>query len=526
MMGKRIRISQEYRQVLLVALPILSLTLINPIGWDNAIYQSMAIDLVRYGKLPYVGSWDVNFPGIVLIHSACIVLFGTSDFAFRVFDVLVNACFVLVLYRYERRWLSHRASLLGVSLYVIWYLFGGVLIFGQRDVYIGMLVVAAIDRMLEGTGAGASRRHIAMASLCLGLAVLIRPTSLIYSVILSLTISDGDLWRLLRERGLFIASTCVPLLLSFVPCCFVGGGLNLYYSSTILFIFDLYTKFSSDWKWLFLHAKHDYLVYGFVLIAGISLFRGRKRSPSGVESVPSRRELLVVIGSIVASFAILIVQKKFLRYQSAPGSILLIPFAAYGAERLLSMLPASRQRVFSLLVGVVLVVVGCKVSVISSFVAQLPDLHAAFLAAYCRVSPDPEGGKAAELRTLAYLERPENKDASIEIMAYDAHLRADLGRSNVTRYTTMHALTFRSDIHRDDASSHPKFQREWRQEYVRTLQTRRPEIIVMLRNVGGWYLGDLWDESLHNLAGFDELMRTSYKLDTSFGNFQVYRALR
>src|ERR1019366_2530731 len=57
---------------------IMSGHLLLPLGTDNSVYQSMALAFVRFGRLPYLGSWDENFPGIIPIHAVAIVLFGNS----------------------------------------------------------------------------------------------------------------------------------------------------------------------------------------------------------------------------------------------------------------------------------------------------------------------------------------------------------------------------------------------------------------------------------------------------------------
>src|SRR5687768_4732197 len=67
---------------LLIALPLFVPSLFVPMSSDNSIYQSMAYDLLQFGRMPYLGSWDQNFPGIVAIHAVVLAIFGGSDLAF------------------------------------------------------------------------------------------------------------------------------------------------------------------------------------------------------------------------------------------------------------------------------------------------------------------------------------------------------------------------------------------------------------------------------------------------------------
>ncbi|HEY3874429.1 MAG TPA: hypothetical protein VGM92_03055, partial [Candidatus Kapabacteria bacterium] len=89
-----------------VSLLLLSTHLALPLSGDNEIYQSMASDLFRFHALPYLGSWDQNFPGIVYMHWVSIVLFGNSAFGFQCLDLLVHVAMSVLLYRILRRWLN------------------------------------------------------------------------------------------------------------------------------------------------------------------------------------------------------------------------------------------------------------------------------------------------------------------------------------------------------------------------------------------------------------------------------------
>ena len=507
--------------VLMIALPVLSLTLVAPIGMDNSVWQSMAIDLLRYGKLPYIGSWDVNFPGVLLIHCTGIMLFGTSDFAFRAFDVLLNLCFVFLLYRFERRWLNPRAALIGVMLYVTWYLAGGSPLYAQRDVFIGMFLVIAFDQLFDLGDGRSEWRRLVIASLCLGISVIIRPTSLLFAAVASFAIEGSGLTRWWK-RVLFVASTCIPLVISLIPYCYIQGGLQTYYISTIRFIIDLYSKFRSPWTAIFTVSIDSYPIYFFCICGLIYLYRNRARTLEGLSRVPERREIWITGCALLAWFFILVIQRKFLRYQFAPGTILLIPLAAYGADRIISRLPDPRRRAACMLLGVLLLMYGIRWSPLLSFASKFPDVQAALTASHCDVLRDKRTGKSVELQTIAHLNLPKYRNATIEVISYDAHLRADLGRDYLSRYTTMSALTLRTNPDRDDDSSHPEYQRQWRRAYVDSLKMKRPEVIVIGSEVGYWYLGDLWDDSFHNLAGFDELMQTNYRFDTSFGGYQIY----
>ncbi len=65
--------------VVLASSLVLSLLFIEPFSFDNAVYPSIAADLLRQRRIPYLRSFDQNFPGIMLMHVLAITLFGAGD---------------------------------------------------------------------------------------------------------------------------------------------------------------------------------------------------------------------------------------------------------------------------------------------------------------------------------------------------------------------------------------------------------------------------------------------------------------
>src|SRR5437868_4067731 len=55
---------------------------------DQSIFDYIAW-LTSQGVLPYTGSFEVNWPGIILVHIAAQTVFGPHDYAARSFDFLI-----------------------------------------------------------------------------------------------------------------------------------------------------------------------------------------------------------------------------------------------------------------------------------------------------------------------------------------------------------------------------------------------------------------------------------------------------
>lgn len=110
----------------LICVLILPAILLYPFNGDNDIWQWIASEFVRYGWLPYVRSWDNDFPGVTIVHATAIAVFGNSMLAFRVVEYVVISLTVIALYRTSRLWLSEVESLLWVfhffSFLCLWQL--------------------------------------------------------------------------------------------------------------------------------------------------------------------------------------------------------------------------------------------------------------------------------------------------------------------------------------------------------------------------------------------------------------------
>src|SRR5580692_3236986 len=120
---------------LLICAAIFSCTLTYPFNNDNALYAYMA-DLALKGHLPYLGSWDQNFPGIILIHAVQMLVSGHSQLAFHIFDILLQLIGSYLLIRIGERLYDIRAGMLAAVLAALYYVHQGLGMAGERDSYV------------------------------------------------------------------------------------------------------------------------------------------------------------------------------------------------------------------------------------------------------------------------------------------------------------------------------------------------------------------------------------------------------
>src|SRR5580704_646395 len=75
--------------LLVINAGILAVVFLIPFNSDLDLHHTMGLALTQ-GHLPYLGSWDNNFPGIVYFHALSILLFGKGYIGFRILDMLVH----------------------------------------------------------------------------------------------------------------------------------------------------------------------------------------------------------------------------------------------------------------------------------------------------------------------------------------------------------------------------------------------------------------------------------------------------
>ena len=99
----------------MISVFILPTILLYPFNVDNDLYQCMGIDLSAHFGLPYLQSWDHNFPGVVVLHALSIAMFGSSMIGFRFLEFLIQVLTLIALYRVSRLWISNSAPLTTAS---------------------------------------------------------------------------------------------------------------------------------------------------------------------------------------------------------------------------------------------------------------------------------------------------------------------------------------------------------------------------------------------------------------------------
>ncbi len=509
---------------ILALLAIYAVLLPMPINDDNGYWQWMAYNLLHLGKWPYVQSWDHSFPGPLLIHVPVMALLGSSDLAFRTADILLALVFCWILYRLLRKWFSDSTAWLSVLVYALYYTRSGPSVAGEKDVFATLFVFASTSLLVRARHASsqAVRRfrgrniRLALAGVLFGCAALIKPMYGLFALPLVLFLPD---LRKVKALAILAIFAIVPLACSIFLVALRPGGLEAYWTATILFNRDVYVTISRPFprflKWL-ISPK----VYAIPMVAGlIALLAGRRFR---FQRVPARNIRMIYFTFIAIALFTILIQRKYYSYHFVTLVALLTPFAAHGIESMVDW-AASLRFIPRRTAWIALISFLCLLSLpyedlIREFRHRTPsETLIEVLRATYRTAAYPDTSDAP---TLDYFSTPDRKNATLEVASFDPRLRFRLARPIMSRYPTLEALGFR--LNRNDPHSFTSYQDRWRQAYIDSLETRRPEYFILSRAPEAEYLKDPYADVLHYLPGFDSVLTANYRLDTVIGTNEIY----
>src|SRR5215472_10534013 len=186
---------------------------VGSLGWplvhDGPLMHYVAQRILA-GAVPYRDLFDMNFPGVYLVHLAALRLLGPGDGAFRAFDLglLTLACAGAA---YALRPFGAWAGGVVASLFWLYHVAGGAWRTGQRD----LVLCVPLSWMLASAVAFAGSARpgaLAAAGLALGVAVWIKPYAVLWSpLLLPLAWAARRRARALGLLAVAVAAPAVPV---------------------------------------------------------------------------------------------------------------------------------------------------------------------------------------------------------------------------------------------------------------------------------------------------------------------------
>jgi hypothetical protein len=239
-----------------------------PLIWDAPLMHYIAWRILD-GAVPYRDLFDMNFPGVYLIHVAVLGLLGPSSAAWRAVDLALTAGVAVLLFRSARPF-GPRSAAISALLFSAYHLMGGPTQEGQRDLFLFFFLLAATlcaVRVLESQVA--QPRYSLAAGVWLGVAITLKPQGALYALLLVGALSLG-VRRLgrpwLREVTALCAGALVPVAAA-GAWLFARGALASFLEIVFEFVLPIYPKIGRNSVWATLPATH-YLF--LALLTGIS----------------------------------------------------------------------------------------------------------------------------------------------------------------------------------------------------------------------------------------------------------------
>lgn len=485
--------------------------LLVPLNPDNDTYHAMAWQLYEYGRLPYLGSWDQNFPGVVYLHWLSISFFGNSAVGFRALDAIFHLANALLLFSLTRRWFTPKISALAAILYVLYYTHDSYWLAGQRDGFAVTFILLALYWFFSR---GKSKINLTLIGVLLGCATVIRPTYALFGIVIVLLL-EGSIASKLRS-SLFIAiGGAMIWTVQFIPYLFVDGGIHEYYMATIRFTSDLYGGHALSWSNLLLWNRAQKIYFTILFIGLVVLLVKREAL------LPRDRQLRVLFLLLFcASLLPVLIMRKFSIYHYDPLFALLTPVCAFFLVRTSELFGKYSTATLFLLLGLAAFRLYPRHVVREYVFAKNAAGDSRLDYVYNRIDHDTLYGNGAQAELARYIRLQTQPSDAIEYATIwpGASWRSE--RLQASRFTTWYALAMTGK-----EGEHTPYQVEWQKEYVDSIDRVRPKLVIVAQGPKSFLLKPEQEpiNKFIALDGMQGLMNSMYTFDTTFRGFTIYR---
>jgi hypothetical protein len=222
-----------------------------PLVHDAPIMHYIAWRILE-GDVPYRDLFDMNFPGLYLVHVAVVAMLGTSDAAWRVVDLGATGAAATLVFALAAPW-GRVPATGGALFFVAYHLAGGAWSAGQRD----LLLCPALLGGAIGVAQWAERgglRPLWLGGAALGIGVTIKPHAFLYVALLAgfmvVHARRADRAAALPAAVLVGAAAIAPAAV--VAWVISLGAFGAWRDVVLGYLVPLYSQLvrSADWVWL------------------------------------------------------------------------------------------------------------------------------------------------------------------------------------------------------------------------------------------------------------------------------------
>src|SRR5215813_14268257 len=136
--------------------------------------------LMAQGAVPYRDVFDMNVPGVYLLHLGVIRTLGEGDGAWRLFDLAWLGLTAAALFGFSRRLGDAWSGAVAALLFALYHLSGGAWRAGQRDFLLTLFLVLAAWGAARAWESGGTRAPLLWGGLAAGAGVMIKPQAALF----------------------------------------------------------------------------------------------------------------------------------------------------------------------------------------------------------------------------------------------------------------------------------------------------------------------------------------------------------
>jgi hypothetical protein len=465
------------------------------LGWplihDAPIMHYVAW-LMGQGEVPYRDAFDMNLPGVYLIHRAVLLVGGPGDLAWRLFDLAWLGATCGLLFVYARPLADRGAAAAGALLFALYHLSGGAWRVGQRDFLLCIFLLAGALGVARSQEEGGALRPLVWAGLVLGAGMMVKPQAGLYWVACAAA-AAASAWRLARSIAASAGAVLGAGLLG--PALVFGwlgwrGGLGAFVAVMTGYVLPLYSHVGRVPVWqAFAWYRYGHLLWGLLGAVGVLAMLGS--APAGTGA----RKALALLG-VGYGWLHFSLQGKGWEYHLYPLACFLCALAPFALTRSGSQpgaMAALRRPVALAVLAASVVTLGYK---------GADALDAGWIA-------DKARRVTALSRDLARL-APDGATVQVmDVTEGGLHALLRLGKRQPTR--------FLYDFHFFHDQADPRI-KALQREFVAGLKERPPAAIVVMR--------DTWNrrgyDRVREIPGLMPLLDGSYTLAVEGDGYRIY----
>jgi hypothetical protein len=478
-------------------------------------------DLLLHGHLPYLGSWDQNFPGILFVHVVPLLVGLRSQFAFHVWDIVLQLSGCWLIFQIVLKLSNARAAFLAAVLSALYYVQQGLWMSGERDTYVTILLFGALWLRMYRT----KPLHDFLTGLILGAIILFRPTYGLYLVAFATTIllqfgNSAPMGEQVKRTFMLLIGGIIPVLIV-ILFYLLSGGLEQLWLSVIKFNFSIYSGSGEQFSF-WDPVRFFFISLPFVIVAIVILWQAKQNG-----------FLLLWSLLFVASVISLIMLYRHSVYHYHPMMALFILLSAIGWERstvwfakLINTGVDAREGMRIALLAIIVLLFGYQTfrgNTIQNVVRDLASgkIHS-FQEMYSEYEGSPQFGEPVQTAVGEYLKQHTEPGDIVQMFGPYSYPQYYARLNSASRFQTLHALCMRGK-----GDTLQPFQSEWRTEYLHDLQTTMPLYFIVCdapEAFRQYYGGMLGHEILNkDFIELRDWLRIFYHGETRIGAFTLYR---